>query len=571
VVISPGTTNGRDQGAVALDGSQVLFSTRAGQTGDVVCDSAANKLRVMRKADTPAGAAVSQVSASECVRVAPVCDGTDGDDLFQGASVDQTKVYFLSSRQLADSDLDGGFFSGCQAFVTAGCDLYLYDSSRPAGQRLTQVSAGDETNPTPGAGAQVRPGVAAISGDGSHVYFVASGVLTTDPSPTGATAAAGQPNLYVYQRDQEHPDGRIAFVGAASEADAGSLWDAAGTFKDDTYPVPATGRNEAGSEVGGDGHRLVFVSKAPFTSDDGDGGYRDLFRYDADVHELVRVSKAAPGGVDGQPVDAFTFQTGTDVDSYGTAFAEFKRWASEDGQTIVIRTQEGLTADDDNGIVDDYIWRDGEAYRLPGTSRPAGPGTSTSRPTMPALSHDGSSIAFQSYDRLLPADGDTVLDVYVVRVDGGFPVLAGPDECQVLEGGCQDGGAATVGSQSHTGSAGTGDFAPAARGRLAFLGMSSAVLRRASRTGVLAVRVRTSSAGPVSLTARARLAGKARRVGVATTQAPSAGTVVLRLRLSPRVGRRLAAGQMVRLEVIARHPGARSRARSVLMRPEARS
>src|SRR5690606_28621681 len=97
-----GLSNGRDQGAVSADGSRVLFSTRPGQTGSGLCD-AANRLRIMERVETESGPTISQLITSECDRVAPACSTTDGDDLFQGASVDQTKVFFLTNRQLADT------------------------------------------------------------------------------------------------------------------------------------------------------------------------------------------------------------------------------------------------------------------------------------------------------------------------------------------------------------------------------------------------------------------------------------------------------------------------------------
>ena len=55
------------------------------------------------------------------------------------------------------------------------------------------------------------------SEDGSHVYFVAKGVLTSIPNTSLASgqqvAVAGQDNLYVYERDSAFPNGHLAFVG----------------------------------------------------------------------------------------------------------------------------------------------------------------------------------------------------------------------------------------------------------------------------------------------------------------------------------------------------------------------
>ncbi|HYI81112.1 MAG TPA: hypothetical protein VEW67_09655 [Thermoleophilaceae bacterium] len=361
--------DGRDQGAVSSDGSRVLFMTRPGQTGSGACDVFTNRLRIMRRVDTPSGAWISQLSASECDRVAPACDAVDGDDLFQGASVDGKRVYFTTNRQLADSDVDGAGFGACSPFLATGCDLYMYDATQPAGSRLVQVSAGEANadHPTVGSGASVANGTVAISGDGSHVYFVADGVLTDEPNPAGAVAAAGQRNLFVWDASDE----TLAFIGAVASSEIGLLWGGYSTFKNDAYPVPAVGTDGEGVEVGGDGHVLVFRTTASLTEDDTDGGGADIYRYDADTDELQRISEAAPGGSDN---GAFYVRKRwiSDGGRVGTDFAEHKRWVSEDGETIVFQTDEQLVAGDTNALFDDYLWREGEVYRLPGTSRPDG-------------------------------------------------------------------------------------------------------------------------------------------------------------------------------------------------------
>ena len=79
------------------------------------------------------------------------------------------------------------------------------------------MSAGD----TSGLGPQVQ-GVVAISPDGSHVYFVAQGVLTTTANGQGQTATAGANNLYVFERDAAYPDGWTSFIATLPGADVGS-------------------------------------------------------------------------------------------------------------------------------------------------------------------------------------------------------------------------------------------------------------------------------------------------------------------------------------------------------------
>ncbi|HYI79851.1 MAG TPA: hypothetical protein VEW67_03230 [Thermoleophilaceae bacterium] len=555
--------NGRDQGAVSRDGSRVLFSTRPGQTGVGVCDPVANRLRVMRRVETAAGPWVTVLSGSECDRVAPVCDAVDGDDLYEGASVDGSRVYFTSNRQLADSDLDGAGSATCSTFAVAGCDLYMWDATRPGGERLVQVSAGEANaaHPTVGSGAGVAKGTVAISGDGSHVYFVAEGVLTDAPNPSGNVAVAGQRNMFVWDADQE----ALAFVGTLSGSD-GALWGDSGTFKNNAYPVPGVGTDANGVEVGGAGHILAFRTTASLTGDDSDGGGADVYRYDADAGELQRISAAAAGGSDNGAFDVRP-RALYDGSRVGTDFAEYKRWVSEDGETIVFQTDEGLVAGDDDGLFNDYLWREGELYRLPGTSRDQlSLGTTGKSLLAPALSHDGSSVAFEAITQLLPQDGDVVSDVYVARVGGGFAQPDTPAPCAVLADGCQGGGPGAIPADAETSSAAGSENASAQeRKTLAIAGLSKRARKRAARRGVLAVRVSSNSPGRVKLTARARLGRKVARVAGRTVRIRKAGAVTVRLRLNRSARERLASGRRLGVTVRVSRSGARSRAMSVLL------
>jgi hypothetical protein len=423
----------RNQGAISPDGARVYFSTRPGQpllplNGN--CDLAAHKLRIMKRTETESGPQIGELVANECVRVSPPCDTTDGNDFYQGASADGTKVYFTTNRQLADSDLDTGSECAKTAGASAGCDLYLYDSSEPVGHRLIQVSAGGAGDATPGEGARVLNGIPAISGDGSHVYFVATGVLTTDPDPSGATAQAGKPNLYLYQRDGAHPAGATAFIGTLSSAD--SLWGGSGSWQRGGYPVP----------VNGDGRIYAFATKASLSANDTDEGHLDVYRYDAAATPPSLQCVSCLPGADNGAYDAAVPQLAPEaaLRTAGTDFAEVDRWVSEDGDSIAFTTEAPLAPGDDNERVDSYLWRNGSYLRLPGTTAKQG-----RTPEEPRLSHDGSSVAFESFQRLLPSDGDNALDAYVARVEGGFPTPVPPVPCQAE--GCQEPFGARPGDQ----------------------------------------------------------------------------------------------------------------------------
>lgn len=423
-------SNAREQGAVSPDGARVYFSTRPAQPtnstpGGPIAGSClpANKLRIMSRVEQPSGPQIAELVPNECGRVSPPCETeaeVNGSDFFQGASLDGTRVYFVTNRQLADADLDGSSTECSKTVAVAGCDLYLYDATEPAGDRLTMVSAGEDVAGLHEAGlnAGVYNGTVGISGDGSHVYFVANGVLTDRPNPEGVIADAGKPNLYVF----DAVDGGVEFIGTLASADSGQLWGASGSNKNRAYPVPVTGENDAGEEVGGSGRVLFFQTGASLTSSDADEGRLDVYRYDADADPVpLDCISCEPGGPDSEPFGVADLQLLDAGAKVGTDYAEIGRWVSEDGQTAVFRTAQALIPGATSGTQQGFLWRHGSLFALPGTDGDV---------SGQALSHDGSTVAFLSFDQLLAQDGDTATDVYAARVDGGFFEQMQPPPCQ---------------------------------------------------------------------------------------------------------------------------------------------
>ncbi len=405
-----------NQGAVSPDGVQIFFTSRPAQPWNPGAEieppcSISNPLRVLQRTAAPEGPVISEIAPGG--PVAP------GDDIFQAASVDATKVYLTTSRNLTASDTDAAA-EPCTAVLGAskGCDLYLYDSTKSPGAQMTQASVAEG-----GDSADVLSSITAVSGDGSRAYFVAQGVLTSDQNPEGAIAQAGQPNLYLYEAATDS----TSFLGTLAAADQGSLqgglWGTVGSFLGDAYAVPLHGPGGAG---GGDGHVLAFASKAPLTADDTDGDGRDVFRYDAAAETLERVSKAAPGGADNGPFDAMVNPVTSKV--IESNFGEATRWVSESGQVIAFSTAEPLVPGDEDEAINPYIWDAGQL------------GATFAEVTeSPAVAPFAGQVAFYTTAALLPRDVDTAADVYVAREEGGFPEPPPPDPpCDPLkEGGCR--------------------------------------------------------------------------------------------------------------------------------------
>ncbi|HWA55291.1 MAG TPA: hypothetical protein VG816_14065 [Solirubrobacterales bacterium] len=420
--IGGGTSNGggdsfgkTSQGAISADGARILISTRPAQSGSGKCGNgvpASVPLRILKRTRTPSGPVIE-----------PLLHGGQaeweeaGDDLFEGASVDGSKVYFTTTRALLPSDQDSGSQCSAEAGASTGCDLYLYDFDKPVGQRLTQVSLPTQ----PGESADVLHTITAISGDGSHAYFVAEGILS-GANAAGDSPTQGKPNLYLYERDGAHPNGQTTFIATLDPGDEGRLWGVGKSFFGDSYAVPRQGKDGEGHEIGGDGHVLAFATKAPLSASDADGTRRDVYRYDSSSESLECVSCSSSGAEEGFDVSvvAPTVLGGAPT----SAAAVEARWASEDGETVAFSTAEPLAAGDDDASANAYLWHQGELSRLPGTVGAA-----------PTLSLDGKQIAYATRGALLSQDIDTASDIYIARVDGGF---ASQPETPVCGGeGCQ--------------------------------------------------------------------------------------------------------------------------------------
>ena len=378
-----------------VSGQTVTLSVAATQTAGQISVVALQPKRIFKRTQTALGPEIAELIPGDAVAA--------GDDLYQAASKDGETVYFVSPRKLAASDLDPSS-EPCSPEVgkSVGCDLYLYDGTKPVGEQVTQVSVGGAGDPDLGKGADVLPSIVALSGDGSHAYFIAQGILTSEPNPEGDTAVAGEPNLYLFERSATHPVGRTAFIGTLDEGDQGTLWGAKESFIGMASATPING-----GSAGGDGHILTFASMAPLTADDSDGNHRDLYRYDAGGESLERISIAGPGGSDN---GSFDISVNSNRVAPGANFAEEGRWVSEDAEAIAFSTAEPLLLGDDDGEPNPYIWIKGELARI---------AAAVEEP--PTLSTDGTEFGFATRKALLPQDSDTASDAYVARQGGGFP------------------------------------------------------------------------------------------------------------------------------------------------------
>jgi len=340
---------------------------------------------------------------------------------FLGASSDG-QAFFSSEQQLTDTA------------IQESNNLYLYDINEPEGHRLLDASQAEGGAQVPG-GPRVQ-GALAYSSDASHVYFVAQGVLTEKPGPQGRKAADGANNLYVFEHDPAHPQGRVAFISQLSAADTNE-WSEPG-FRANVTP---------------DGRDLVFISHAPLTPDvtRSDGAIQ-VFRYDAATEQLVRVTIGQDGFNDNGNDGAGNAQIvpGTHGYSARLGAARSDPTMSNDGARVFFMSPVALTSKALNSVqiatreegskqVPVYALNVYEWEREGAGSCPAGhaqgcvylisdghdvsvaPEQSicfASRSSTCLLGTDstGSNVFFTTADELVPKDTDTQLDVYDARV-----------------------------------------------------------------------------------------------------------------------------------------------------------
>ncbi|HEV3071706.1 MAG TPA: hypothetical protein VGY76_09830, partial [Solirubrobacteraceae bacterium] len=341
--------------------------------------------------------AISEPSVGDCA----ACDTSPGraaKAIFQGASRDGSRVFFLTSQPLLDGD--------------STQNLYVYDFTAPAGQRVVRVSSGDP------AGANVER-VVRISEDGSHVYFLARGVLTGTANASGEHAVQGESNLYVYEPDPAHPGQfKTAFI---------AQWSGGQT------------------EVTPDGRFLLLTSASGLTPDCAVCSGEELYRYDAQTSLLVRIS-IGENGFDGNGTQIPFAQ----ISATGRERARAEpRWVSisDDGSYVFFQSPAALTENALNDVLvkvptgqgaeeyfEEYLenvyeYHEGHVYLISDGRDTKGlrGGVATH---LQGASPSGSDVFFATADQLVAQDTDTLPDYYDARIGGGFPAPPAAVSCQ---------------------------------------------------------------------------------------------------------------------------------------------
>jgi hypothetical protein len=420
--------------AVSTDGNTVFFTARP--AGYEACKGSGPPVEELfaRVDNGLPGAhtvAISEPSREDCAG----CDTEEkvlANAHFEGASADGSKAFFTTKQPLLGGD--------------TSTNIYEYDFNAPAGERVIRVSAGDSTVSNPAAEVvQINEGRSPMSSeDGSHVYFIANGLLTRTPNGEGEAAEKGAENLYAFERDAQFPAGRIAFVAGLSKRDVSTSFNQISDSLSGLLWSP---------DVTPDGGFLVFASDRDLTPDDTSTA-RQIFEYDAQTGSLVRVSIGQDGFNHDGNVSARFYRSG-EAENDASIVSPSSDWGSEydpsaystalsvsaDGSYVFFQSTVGLTpqalnqqviAQTENGepiyANNVYEYHAGRVSLISDGQDIAHSGGAS---VVELLGGDmsGGDVFFTTADRLVGQDTDTNVDIYDARIDGGFPAPAQPFSC----------------------------------------------------------------------------------------------------------------------------------------------
>jgi hypothetical protein len=457
------------------------------------------------------GSASVAVSGSECTRSPGDPDGACNGAFpasYAGEAVDGSRVFFTTRQQLVNGDTDTG--NGVDP--SAGNDLYACDV--PAGvpapvgaanpcASLTQVSSA-------ATDAHVES-VAAISQDGSRVYFVARGVLADNlgVGDVGPATGANAHNLYLWERDGAQAAGVTTFVARLADKDGQPDLEAARLTPDNRYLLFLTGSK--------------LVDSGP--GSDEDGGTVDAYRYDSVTKVMVRVSTSVSGGGGNGPGFDVSLARSTSM--------------SDDGGTVIFDTDEALSSADVNGASDVYSWHDGQVALIS-----AGGGDAM------GISSSGRDIFFLTSAQVLASDGDFNSDIYDARVGGGFALAQTPSPCS--GDGCQALRNLPPSLAAPSAAVGVGGMSEAPS-TFSVRPVSAAQRRALVASGKVRLTVTTNASGLVLVKATATIGGRSVTVGSARRAVTAPGKVGVSLSLSKQARRELAARGRLTVRVAVSH------------------
>lgn len=506
---------------------------------------------------------------------------------YEGAAENGSRVYFTSDEGLSGSNTNK--------------ELYEFNTNT---MTLIPVTAGD-------AGTDSVVGVTAISNDGTHVYFVATGVLASNSGAQGQTATEGKPNFYVFNAvldqttfiatldsaDVSSPQA-VGGVALAAEPDLSRpaiptpdgnvlAFDSSTNLTQQNPAGPATtlaqdassgdttivvtdptglvaGRTiELSSAVGSDTEAITSISGSTvhikpalvFSYSAGQAVTQtapfEIYRYTTAGNSITCVSCPRAG------------VTPTGNANFGAAGGGSYRPAqtgvpmSTDGSKIFFDTPDPLAAGDTNtGVFSNGLFgataQSQDVYEWEnGNVSLISDGRSATGAVLGGTTDSGNDVFLTTTAQLVSQDTDGFDDIYDARVGGGFPPPPpGSGSCQSADS-CHSGVTPTV-FFSVPGSS-TLIAPPTITPKFTVKAISAKQRKAFAKTGKVTLTVRVDAGGTVTAGAFRKRNSALLRMSTAskTLSSPNGGTAKLTLKLNA-AGRKALAKQhklAVRIEV----------------------
>ncbi|HUA75413.1 MAG TPA: NHL repeat-containing protein [Solirubrobacteraceae bacterium] len=376
--------------------------------------------------------------------------GEEAQAVYQTASSDGTKIFFTDEAKLTAKS----------SAARGSSDLYEYDLNS---HTLSDLSP-DPSYKQNGEFAAVRGLVPGVSEDGSTVYFVANGVLTSAPNANGEVAQPGHCRTVLAEREEETPAGATCNLYVKHGAEETSPPTFIGRLSTDDLPdwENTNGNLENVTDrVSPGGGYFAFMSNRSLTGYDNrdvnpaahEARDEEVFLYDDTTGELTcascDASGARPAGVfDGGSAVRGEEGLGLLVDRVeaweGRWLAgSLPGWTGSEGQTatyqsrylsdsgrLFFNTTEALAQGDTNGNFDVYEY---EPPNVGGCTTEGGctglisSGSSTHASAFLDASASGDDVFFLTAAALVSSDHDAGFDVYDAHVCGTGGCVVTPE------------------------------------------------------------------------------------------------------------------------------------------------
>jgi hypothetical protein len=368
--------------AVAPDGSRIEFTAGGNLYSRVNPGAAQSALNEAGGCDEPNKACTVQIDSSETLE-------PGGGGVFTGGSgEDGSVVYFMDAAKLTNDSTS----------AVGEPDLYEYDFSRPAGERLTDISV----DPNTGEHADVLglAGTNETGTPGAYAYFAATGVLASGENSSGTVATPGRPNLYAVH------DGTTRFIASLNSTTDNCDWE----------NVCMTAR------VSANGRYLGFDSLEQLTGFDNLDAQtsepdQDIFLYDTEGKVLSCASCGNTGVAPVAPASIRLPEARSVANS--PIPLSLQRNVSDNGQ-VFFDSANPLVAAAQNG--QSSIFLQSNVYEYQNRQLHLLSSGSAEAPAyFYDASVDGGDVYLITAQALVPGASSAEFSIYDTKLDGGFP------------------------------------------------------------------------------------------------------------------------------------------------------